>query len=148
MTIQDQVILALTIWRENRGGQPQPQAMQSVANVIMNRSVAHNSDAFSVCTKKLQFSSISAPGDPELTLWPTDSDPQWAIALKIAEQAAAGTLTDITGGAMDYYAPQGQKWAARFTLPDGTVIPFPDHWNQSAVAYTVTIGKQVFFRDI
>jgi hypothetical protein len=148
MTIQDQVILALTIWRENRGGQPQPQAMQSVANVIMNRTVAHGTDVWSVCTKKAQFSSLTSPGDPELTLWPFDSDPQWIMALQIAQQAASVSLADITGGAMDYYAPQGQKWAKRFTLPDGTVIPFPDNWNESAVAYTVTIGNQVFFRDV
>lgn len=141
-------MLAITIWKENRGGQPQPQAMQSVANVIMNRAVAHGTDVWSVCTKKLQFSSLTAPGDPELTLWPSDSDPQWVMALQIAQQAASGSLNDITGGAMDYYAPQGQKWAARLTLPNGNTIPFPDHWHQSAVAYTVTIGNQVFFRDV
>lgn len=148
MTIQDQVILALTVWRENRGGQPQPDAMQSVANVILNRAAAHRTSVWAVCTKKLQFSSLTAPGDPELVLWPADSDPQWQMALNLATQALNGTLADLTGGAMDYYAPKGQKWAARITLSDGEVIPFPDSWNKNAVAYTVTIADQVFFRDV
>jgi hypothetical protein len=36
MTIADQFVLALTCWRENRGGGI--PGMQSVANVIMNRA--------------------------------------------------------------------------------------------------------------
>ncbi len=148
MTIQDQVIMALTIWRENRGGHPQPDAMQSCANVILNRTEAHGSTVWSVCTKKLQFSSLTAPGDPELVLWPPDSDPQWDMALQLAAQAAAGTLSDLTGGSTLYYAP-GTVGAGKhqmINLPDGSSIPFPSTWNPSAVTYVCKIGGQVFFR--
>ena len=144
MTIQDEVILALTVWRENRGGGL--SGMQSVANVIMNRVKMRKSDAYTECVRAEQFSSMTAKGDPELTLWPNDGDLQWQAALNIAAQAAAGALEDITGGADLYYAPAGQQWKQRFTLPNGTQIPFPDHWNEAAVQYTCTVAGQVFFK--
>lgn len=97
MTIQDQVIGALCAWRENRGGGT--QGMQSVLNVLMNRAAKRGTDAWTECTRHMQFSSITAPGDPELALWPSDSDPQWGTALGLAEAAANGSLVDLTGGA-------------------------------------------------
>lgn len=148
MTIQDEVILALTCWREDRGGKPQPQAMQAVANVILNRVKARGTDAWTECTRAEQFSSLTAKNDPELTLWPAKNDSEWQTALSLAAEAAGAGLTDLTGGATLYYAPQGQTWSARFTLPDGTVIPFPDHWRENEVAYTATLGGQVFFRSL
>ena len=148
MTIQDEVILALTCWRENRGGKPQPQAMQAVANVVLNRAKTHSTDAWTECTRAEQFSSLTAKGDPELILWPAKNDPEWQMALSLAAEAAGAGLTDLTGGATLYYAPHGQTWAARFTLPNGTVIPFPDHWQESKVVYTATVGAQVFFKSM
>ena len=145
MTIQDQVIGALCCWREARGGLPQPNAMQSILNVLHNRATKHGTDIYTEATRKLQFSSLTAHGDPELTLWPSDSDPQWVTALKLA----ATPLSDITGGATDYYAPRGivTKLGKTFTTPDGTVYPFPDGWNESAVKYTCTIANQLFFSE-
>ena len=58
MNSQDIVVSALCIWRENRGGRPQPDAMQSVMNVIQNRMKKTNDSAYKVCTTHLQFSSI------------------------------------------------------------------------------------------
>lgn len=146
MTIQDQVILALTVWRENRGGGR--AGMQSVANVIMNRAARHKTSPYAECVKPLQFSSETAKGDPELTLWPAGDDPQWEQALDLAELAAAGVLDDITNGADLYYAPKGQAWTKRFTLPNGLAIVFPDHWNANAVQYVCTVAGQVFFRSV
>ena len=149
MTIQDQVIGALCIWRENRGGLPQPDAMQSVINVILNRAVKHNESVYLVCTTHAQFSSISMPG-PESYLWPTETDPQWQTACSLAAEAAAGTLADITGGATLYYAPHGLTAAeieGTFTLPGGTEIPWVKGWDQAAVTYTCTIAGQVFFTE-
>lgn len=144
MRMQDQFLLALTVWRENRsGGLP---GMQSVANVIVNRAAKRSTSAYTECTRAWQFSSITAKGDPELTLWPSDGDPQWAQALDLAQQASTGALADITGGAIDYYAPAGQHWTKRFTLPSGATVPFPDHWNEDAVTYLCTIAGQLFFK--
>lgn len=127
MTIADEFLLALTVWRENRGGGQ--TGMQSVANVIMNRARVRNQTPYQVCTARLQFSSITAQGDPELILWPSECDPQWAIALSLAGEAYSGNLVDITEGATSYYATSisAPYWAASMTK-------------------TVEIANQVFFR--
>jgi spore germination cell wall hydrolase CwlJ-like protein len=145
MRIQDEILLALTIWRENRGGGL--PGMQSVANVIMNRVAQRKTSAYVECTRAEQFSSLTAKGDPELSLWPSDGDPQWAQALDLAAQASAGALEDITGGADLYYAPRGLTGQTQsFTLPNGTIVPFPASWNANAVEYTCEIAGQWFFK--
>jgi hypothetical protein len=149
MTIQDQVTSAFTIWKENRGGGT--AGMQSVLNAIMNRVAKNGTDAFTECLKPLQFSSMTAKGDPELTIWPTKSSPNdwamWLEALGLAAQEAAGTLEDLTNGATLYYAPASIKSTQTITLPNGQTIPFPEGWNKNVVTYTVTIQGQVFFRE-
>lgn len=146
MRIQDKVFAAVCAWKENReAGIP---GLTSVINVLQNRANRDRTDIYSEAVKRLQFSSLTAPGDPELVLWAADGDAQWQQALVLAKRAGNGALDDITGGAMDYYAPKGQTWTKRYTLPDGTVIPFPDSWDESKVVYTVTIGGQYFFREI
>jgi len=147
LTLQDQVILALTIWRENRGGGA--IGMQSVANVIMNRAAKQNVSVWAICTQPLQFSSITTKGDPELNLWPKEGDVSFAKALEIADMANEGDLTDLTRGATLYYAPHGYHADQTFKLPDtGEVIPFPDHWDESKVQYLCTIEYQVFFKEL
>jgi len=142
-------VLALVCWRENRGGTPQPQAMQSVANVVMNRVKANKSDAYTECTRHLQFSSITAPGDPQLDLWPNEADPHWQQALLLAQDAETGNLEDITNGSTIYYAPAAMAANAvvPYTLPNGTQTVFPKDWNQSAVSYQCEIANQLFFRE-
>ena len=127
MTIADQFMLALTAWRENRGGGI--PGMQSVINVVCNRAAHRRTDAYTECVRPMQFSSLTAKGDPELTLWPADNDPQWLEAISLAGQAAAGTLEDITEGAMSYYAQS---------------IP-PPYWAAS-MTQTCIISGQVFFK--
>lgn len=130
MTTQDEALIAITVYRENRGGGY--QGMQSVANVIQNRSAKSGQSPYTVCTRHAQFSSISMPG-PESYLWPEETDPQWQTALTIAAAASGGTLADLTGGATSYYAPGGMSggqapsWAASMTK-------------------TVTISNQIFFK--
>lgn len=142
----NEVMLALTAWRENRGALT--PGMTSVINVVMNRSYRDNTTPYAECVKRLQFSSITAPDNPELNLWPVDGDPQFVTALDLANQALAGTLADITGGATDYYAPLSIQSPMKIRLPSGVVVPFPKGWNQAAVQYTSTIGSQVFFKEI
>jgi len=140
MTIQDQVITALTAWRENRQyGKP---GLQSVINVIVNR--AARVSPYAVCTQHAQFSSISMPG-PESYLWPGDQDPQWLEALSLASQAAAGTLVDLTNGSTLYYAPHGISSNVTYKLPSGITVSFPQHWNPDVITYQAEIGEQLFF---
>lgn len=144
MRVEDQVILALTIWRENRGGGV--EGMQSVANVILNRAAKNRTNAWTECTRRLQFSSMTAPGDPELTLWPADGDHEWEIAQHIASLADLGALNDLTDGALLYYAPHGIESEKTYTWLDGSVIPFPESWNAAKVTPLCAIGGHVFFR--
>jgi hypothetical protein len=145
MTIQDQVIGALCAWRENRqSGLP---GLQSILNVLLNRAKRDKTSIYEEATAKLQFSSLTAKGDPELTLWPIDSDPQWQMALSLAAQAAAGTLADLTNGSTLYYAPASIPPSASITLPSGTTVPFPKGWNADVVTYQATIGGQVFLTE-
>ena len=145
MTDLDLVFLAVTSWKENRSGGT--LGLTSIINVVVNRSVRDGSSCYAECVKRLQFSSITAPGDPELTLWPSESDPQFIEAQALAQYAATGGLADLTGGAVDYYAPGSIKTTQTIVI-DGVQFPFPQTWNEAAVRYTVTIGKQLFFVEV
>jgi len=128
LTIQDQVIGALCCWRENRGGGV--PGMQSVFNVLMNRAAQRHTDVYTEAVRRLQFSSMTAAGDPNLILYPADLDPQWAEALMLAQQADSGLLDDITGGATSYYALS---------------MTTPPYW-ATGMTETVTIAGQKFFK--
>jgi len=128
-SVQDQFMLALTAWRENRsGGRP---GMQSVMNVLMNRVARRNSTAYEECVRPWQFSSITAKNDPQLTVWPARDDPAWQEALLLAEQAGTPYgLIDLTDGATSYYA--------------ASLSPVPT-W-AAVMTKTGEIAGQVFFR--
>ena len=124
-------ILARTIWGEARG---EPAGgMAAVASVIMNR-VAHprwwGTDVPSVCEKRWQFScwNMDDPNRAKL-LAVTPVDPQFRIALGIADEAINNRLPDSTHGA-DSYAD------LRVCNPD---------W-ATAAHETVKIGNQTFYR--
>ena len=108
--------------------------MTSVFNVLQNRAASRKTDVYTEAVRRLQFSSMTAAGDPNLILFPADSDPQWAEALTIALQASIGQLDDITQGATSYYAPAG--------MADDGKAPY---WAAS-MTQTVTIGGQIFFK--
>lgn len=107
--------------------------MQSVMNVLMNRAKNRGTSVYEEAVRKWQFSSMTAPGDPNLILYPSAHDLEWQTALDIASQANAGTLADITGGATSYYAPAG--------MPEGKA----PSWAAS-MTQTVTIAGQIFFK--
>ena len=119
---------ALTMWREARGeGQ---DGMRAVGHVIDNRAKLHGLSWAQVVYQRLQFSSMTAPGDPQLTTVPIVPDPQFNDAYAIADAIMAGNDEDNTDGAISYYA---------------TSIPAP-YWAASMVQ-TVQIGKQIFFKE-
>jgi hypothetical protein len=104
--------------------------MQSVLNVLVNRAKQRGTSIYAEAVRRLQFSSMTAPGDPNLVLFPTVLDPEWLTALSLASKAASGLLDDITGGATFYYAAS---------------MPHPPIWASSMIP-TVTIAGQHFFR--
>lgn len=116
MTLTDQCVLALTIFRENRGGGV--PGMASCANVILNRATARSLSVTDICLQPEQFSSMTAAGNPELALGPNALNPaEWQAylaAIQIASEAAADNLPDLTGGAQFYFADSipPPSWAA------------------------------------
>ena len=144
MTLADEVVLALTCWRENRGGGY--AGMQSVANVVLNRAAHRGTSPYVECTRAWQFTSITGKGDSQLTVWPPVTDPQWKMALSIASDAAEGSLPDITNGSTLYYNPSSIATDKTIELPTGETIPFPKTWDPHAVEYVKEIQGHRFFR--
>jgi N-acetylmuramoyl-L-alanine amidase len=98
-------VLARTLWGEARG--EGRRGMEAVAAVIMNRVRDPRrwpNDPSGVAQQPWQFSSWN-PGDPNLPQMQriTVDDPQFRMALEIAEAAIAGKLTDPTGGANHFH---------------------------------------------
>lgn len=137
---------ALCSWRECRGGlRP---GMQSVINVLYNRSKRDNTTMYAEAVKRLQFSSMTSPGDRELIDWPLLGDPQYIVAEQLSTQAHNDDLPDITEGATLYYAPSGIVNSEKtFITPDGKTVKFPEDWDQSKTVFTVEIANQLFFRE-
>jgi N-acetylmuramoyl-L-alanine amidase len=133
MTPLDQMVLALCIWKENRGGGI--AGMQSVANVVMNRAAKHHDSVYAEVYKPLQFTSMSYQHDPQLLIQCTaqssvEDRHTWAQAQQIAGQAASGSLPDLTGNATNYVAE--------------SLTPKPS-WC-STMTQTAIIAGQVFFK--
>lgn len=119
--------LARTLWGEARG--EGEAGMIAVAAVIENRinvSLAHDGrhwwgrDWVSVCRARAQFASWN-PGNPNRRkmLSVDDSDPDFRMALKVAEDAIAGRIDDPTFGATSYKVA-ADPWLANwghFRLP-------------------------------
>jgi N-acetylmuramoyl-L-alanine amidase len=127
----DTTLLALCMWREARG--EGRAGMEAVGCALRNRVNRDKSSYYAEATKRLQFSSITAPGDPELGLWPSVSDAQWQIALVLAGDMGSNVIEDVTQGATLYYADS---------------IPFPRTWDRSKVRETVKIGRHIFFVEL
>lgn len=105
-------IVKLCMWREARGGGI--QGMQSVLNVIVNRSHNDGLLPWQVVMQPDQFSSMTYPGDIQADNYPGESDEAYMIATELVRQQDAGILQDITKGALYYYAESIEKvpsWA-------------------------------------
>lgn len=97
--------LALLIWREARG---QPfEGMVAVAHTVRNRVEKPKwwgTDYLSVIGKKWQYSAMTAPGDPQLILYPKSDDKEFIVALHIAEAVIDGRIEHPAPGADSYFA--------------------------------------------
>lgn len=151
MESQERFLLAEVAWKENRRGGV--AGMTSVINVVMNRAAKHNATIESIVMAPKQFTSMSVKSDPEYGIDPTQADGPdggaWDAAKSLAVEAACGKLEDITHGSTLYYAPAGlaKGTTKPYTLPDGSVVPFPASWNEAAVTYRATICGQYFFTE-
>lgn len=100
-TSEDLFMTALCLWREARG--EGEQGMIAVGCVIRNRSARHKTTPYEEVIRPWAFSSITATGDPQLKLWPKESDLSWIAAQKIAASVLNESAPDITGAATLYY---------------------------------------------
>ena len=101
----DLAFLALTVWREARG--ESSVAKLAVAYSILDR-VTHPTwwgrDVQSVVFKRWQYSSLTAPNDPQLVTWPLDSsDLAWIDCLLQATAALANTSPNPAPMADSYF---------------------------------------------
>jgi N-acetylmuramoyl-L-alanine amidase len=97
-------LLALVVWREARG-EPFP-AQLAVACSIRNRVQNPKwwgHDYATVITKKWQYSSIAAPNDPQLTLYPQTGDTAFEACLDLAGLVYDGQVANPMAGADSYY---------------------------------------------
>jgi N-acetylmuramoyl-L-alanine amidase len=132
MNFVDQFMLALCLWREARG--VGNSGMVAVACVIRNRVVKHKSSYYIEVTKPLQFSSITAKGDPQLGLYPKSYDSSWQLAQQLAANVEGPNMyADNTMGATLYYDDS---------------IDFPKSWDEHKVESTVKIGRLNFFKEL
>lgn len=113
------VLLALVIWREARG--EGKQCMTAVAFSIRNRvqrPAWWGKSYIQVITKKWQYSSMAAPGDPQLITYPQDNDPEFDAALQIADDVITGRVKNPVPGADSFYDDSipAPKWATLDTF--------------------------------
>lgn len=100
----DVILMALTIWREASN---QPRAVKVGVACSMQNRVERPSwwgtDILSVLGKKWQYSSLTAPGDPNLVRWPLSTDASWWESVDVAEEALSGELHENPVPGADSY---------------------------------------------
>ena len=121
------MIAALCAWREARG--EGRDGIRSVLHVIENRANAAGKSWAEIIYAKWQFSSMTAPGDPQLNLAPKTPDPIFEECCELADTIFDDKDFDLTQGATHYFADS---------------IPMPS-WAASMTP-TVKIGHQTFFK--
>jgi len=134
-SITQPLLLALAIWREARGAGE--AGMVAVAYAIMNRVERPSwwgTTLEEVLGKKWQISSLTAPGDPQLILWPRSEDPSWREALAVARAVLNKAEPNPFPGADSYFDSSiaAPKWTATATFkgeiktPVGNMLRFYD----------------------
>ncbi len=128
-------LLSLVVWREARGASV--AAKVAVAHSVLNRVDRPSwwgRTLSQVIGKKWQYSSITAPNDPQLGKFPEPEDPSFLESLAVARAALAGTELNPFPGADSYYDSSiaAPKWVgiARFCgeikSPHGNALRFYD----------------------
>lgn len=126
---------ALCCWREARGDVAAAgnDALRGVIHVIANRAIVRKKSWAQIVFQYEQFSSITAPNDPQIRagVMPVSPDPIFDNCYAIADAVFAGIDPDPTGGATFYFADTiaMPSWAATMTA-------------------TARIGHHLFYREV
>lgn len=131
MTPADYFMTALCLYREARG--EGNAGMTAVGCVIRNRMHRRSSTAYAEVVKRLQFSSITDPKDPQLAVYPLAGDAAWQQAQLLAQNVLNGDVQDITQGATLYYDDS---------------IAFPASWDATKLTPLGKIGRLNLFKEI
>lgn len=107
-------LLSIVVWREARG-ESRP-AKIAVACSILNRVIRPSwwGDSISaVISKKWQYSSMSASGDPNLIRWPSRPDPAFEECMAVVDDVLAQRIKNPMPGADSYFDDSipPPKWA-------------------------------------
>jgi len=100
----DVVFLALVVWREARGESIECQT--AVAYSIMNRVERPSWWGKNICDvlfKKWQYSSMTAPTDPQLAKWPKTEEVSWQQCFEISKEVLSGYTENPVPGADSYF---------------------------------------------
>ena len=102
-TDADRTFLALCLWREARG--ESHDAKIAVAYSIMTRlaSPSWGNSVHSVLFQRLQYSSLTYKDDPQLTTWPSDTDPSWEECMSVADTVLHRRVPNPIDGADSYH---------------------------------------------
>lgn len=110
----ERVMLALLVWREARGELYQTKV--AVAFSVLNRVQNPKwwgTTLGAVIAKKWQYSSMAAPGDPNLIQYPLPHDLSFQDSMRAVNAAIMGKEKNPVEGADSYYdvSIQPPKWA-------------------------------------
>lgn len=110
----EQAMLALLVWREARG--ETRQAKIAVAFSVMNRVKNPKwwgTTLGAVIAKKWQYSSMAAPGDPNLIQYPLPQDLSFQDSMSAVNAAINNDAINPVVGADSYYdnSIPPPKWA-------------------------------------
>jgi hypothetical protein len=84
-----------------------------------------------VITKNYQYSSMTAPGDSQLRVWPRENDPQWA--------AIAAEVEALTDGTVGVQTDATHYFSLPLTSP-------PLAWGQVTLVAGGDLGSVKFYR--
>jgi spore germination cell wall hydrolase CwlJ-like protein len=125
-------MLALMTWREARSeGFTAMLAVAYIPNTRAEKGGWFGGSLLACIEKPYQFSSMTTPRDPQLTTWPTLTDPSWDDALLAAKSAIAKSQVNPAPEADSYYSTDiaPPSWAT------------PEN-------FVVQIGKLRFFKTV
>lgn len=139
-TVED--IIAATLVDEAGGEKDAEKGMTAVMNVLMNRAKGDFRRAGGECLKPKQFSGWNSVNKLDVNsvnkfIESKRKHAKYALALKLAAQARAGTLKDITNGA-DHFLN------INLTKAQSSKSSLPSWFNSKKV--TATIGNHTFLK--
>lgn len=99
-------MMALTCWREARGEQEEGwiAVLYTIKTRAYNTVKWEGNDIVSVCTKPMQYSSMTDPHDKQLVLFPQEGDTRFYRMIELADKVLAGTIDNPCPGADSYFA--------------------------------------------